>query len=398
MESLIWDPSTTLADVEDGSADGTGAAYAAMLEQSPVARYDDGDGGFIWGIFSHDEIAKAAVDYKTFSNVTVPKDGPRIMPLMADPPEHTPYRRLVNQFFAKEPIARVEAEVRPIAAEMIDAMVAAGGGEFGRGYAYAYSTRVLCRFLRVKEDWQVYDEWTSEMERLTGSGVAPRASAGLPIEHLMKVTPYLLELISERRASPGDDIVSGIATGKLGDEPMDDQAVLMMIMTLIMAGRSTSASGIGNLVLRLARDPELQQFLRENPDRIPDAVEESLRIDTPQQQMPRLCVQDIEIDGQTIKAGDTVFVNYGSANVDPAHWERPGEFDIDRPVKRHMAFGRGVHLCFGAPLGRMQMRVSVEELLARTSSFELAGEIERRTWPRLSVEKMPLRMVAAEAS
>ena len=170
------------------------------------------------------------------------------------------------------------------------------------------------------------------------------------------------------------------------------------MIALILAGRSTTASGIGNLVLRLARDADLQSFLRAHPERITDAVEESLRVEAPQQEMPRMATCDVEVGGETIRAGDSVFLNWGSANVDPARWDDPGRFDLDRKSRQHFGFGRGVHQCFGAPLGRMEMRVTVEELLARTSSFTLAGDVSRHVWPRLSVETLPLTFVAASAA
>jgi cytochrome P450 len=99
----------------------------------------------------------------------------------------------------------------------------------------------------------------------------------------------------------------------------------------------------------------------------------------------------VEVGGELIKAGDNVFLNYGSANVDPARWESPCKFDLDRKKKtQHFAFGRGIHQCFGAPLGRMQMRLTTEELLSRTRSFSVAGPVRRHTWPRLSFEQLPL--------
>lgn len=390
----IWEPEKALADVATGKAADHSAAYAALLAKGSVAYYRKGDAAEgTWGIFSHAEIDKAAVDIRSLSNVTVPPGTPRILPLMADPPEHTAYRRLINPFFAPSKISATEEIMRPIAAEMIDALIGKGDADFA-DYAYHFSMQTLCRFLRVKADWRIYHDWSSEMERLTGSGTVTPGSS-LPMDHFLKVVPYIQELISDRRAHPGDDVVSGFIAGEIDGNKLDDQAITGLVIALILAGRSTTASGIGNFILRLARDRNLQDFLRAHPDRIKDAIEESLRIESPQQEMPRMAVQDIEVGGQLIKAGESVFLNYGSANLDPARWENPHVFDIDRKSKMHFAFGRGVHQCFGAPLGRMQMRVTAEELLRRTVSFELAGEVRRHVWPRLSVEQMPLRFTAA---
>jgi len=389
-----WKPVEMLGEVATGDAPDPSCAYARLLAQSTVAWYDHGIAGRTWGIFGRDAVARLAMDTATLSNVIVPPGTPRILPLMADPPEHGGYRRLLNSFFSPSAIKAAEAEARPIAIEMIDRMIDAGQADFGSDYAYVFSMRVLCRFLRVKDDWQIYNDWSSEMERLTGAGTAQPGDA-LPAEHMGKVIPYIQQLVADRRADPGEDVVSGIILGEVEGEALRDDQIVGLIIALILAGRSTTASGIGNLVLRLAKDPQLQQFLRENPSRIKDAVEESLRLESPQQEMPRKARRDFEVDGHQIKAGESVFLNWGSANVDPASWDRPSEFDIDRKTWPHLAFGRGPHQCFGAPLGRMEMRVTVEELLARTRSFSLAGEVTRNVWPRLSVETLPLRLVAS---
>lgn len=385
-----WNPGAALRDVEADRVEGNSVAYAETLSKCPVAHVDV-DSDEYWVVLAHDELVKAATDTKTFSNVT-PLEGPRILPLQSDPPEHTAYRRMLNRFFSADRVAGVEAEVRSFAAEMIDAMIAKGTADFAEEFAYPFPTCVLCKFFRVPDDdWKIHHDFVMELERRTGHGLsAPTESLEAPLQQIM---PYLHKMISERRSSLGDDVVSGIITGEIEGQPLDDNAVVYMVITLMMAGHITTTSGVGNLVLRLARDAGLQSFLRANPDRIADAVEESIRIDTPQQAMPRKCMKDTELGGQEIKAGEYLLLNFGSANVDPEYWSAPEVFDIDGSDKRHVGFGRGVHKCIGAPLARMEMRVAVEELLARTGSFELSGEVRRRAWPRMSVENMPLSMV-----
>lgn len=387
--ALAWKPDEEFAALSEGRADSTYDVYAALLERGKVGVLDHGDGHRMYGLFDRASIQSAAIDTATYSNVTVPPGTPRILPLMADPPEHTPFRRLFGSCFAADEIQRVEDEVRPLAGEWIDRLIAQGSADFSREFVYPFATHTLCVLLRVDDDWSIYNDWSSEMERLTASGSRSTGDA-LPEDHFVKILPYLGKVVAAARQNPGSDPVSRFVAADI-----DDQGVVGLSIALILAGRSTTASGIGNLVLRLARDPELQQFLRENPDRIPDAMEECLRLDSPQQQMPRHVTTDVTIDGVDIPAGSALFVNWGSANVDPAFWERPDEFDIDRPSRPHFAFGRGVHQCPGAPLGRMEIRLTVEELLRRTASFVLDGDVRRETWPRLSVEQLPLRFTAA---
>ncbi|MTD54754.1 cytochrome P450 [Amycolatopsis pithecellobii] len=388
--TLKWAPETAMSDLAHGRVDSALPAYEPIIEQDAVALYEDGEGGSLWGIFTYEEVEKAALDPETFSSVTVPEGMPRILPLMADPPEHAAYKRLFNSFFRPQRVADVEAKMRPIAVEMLESLIDSGTADFGAEFAYAFPTRTLVELIELEQEWQFYDNWSSEMEVQTRSGMR-KPGKGLPVELFESAVPGLAKLVKERRENPGDDPISRIVTAGLDGEPISDEQAVGLIIALILAGRSTTASGIANLVLRLAADTELQQYLREHPERIPDAIEEGLRIDTPQQIQPRRSKREVQIGKQTIPAECPMFVSYGSANLDPNAWTDPDKFDIDREDKRrHMAFGKGAHTCPGAPLGRMQMRVTVEELLARTESFELAGEIERKTWPRLSVEKLPI--------
>lgn len=395
IDDVAWDPQTTLQDVRADRVEGAGAAYAPLLSRCPVAHVQPehiGPGGTVdyWAILGHEEVTRAARNHKTFSNIT-PTRGPRILPLQSDPPEHAGYRRMMNPFFSVEAIERIEPEVRAYAREMIDAMVGAGTADFADGYAFPFPTRSLCHFLQVPdEDWTFHHDWVMAMEQATGDGLL-NPNQVVPDELAAQIIPYVDKVVRRRRAEPGDDVVTGILNAEIGGQHLDDMGTIFLIITIMMAGHITTTSGIGNFILRLARDRALQDQLRAQPERIPEAVEESLRIDAPQQAMPRRCVVDTEVAGHTIHAGDYVLINWGSANLDPTHWPAPETFDLDRADKRHLAFGQGVHKCIGAPLARMEMRVTAEELLARTDAFELAGAVRRTAWPRMSVEAMPLR-------
>jgi cytochrome P450 len=388
---MNWDPVKVFEPLESGRIDGNSEAYGNLLGTCPVAHVAV-DGSEYWGVFSYAELIKAVSDIKTFSNVTA-LQGPRIVPLQSDPPEHTAYRRLLNPHFTFDKINAMADGTRQLAREMIGAMIAQGSADFAQAFAYPFPTRVLCKFLQVKdEDWHKHHHFVTELERITGHGLsAPTESMEGPAQFFM---PYLMNVIQERRAHLADDVISGIITGEVQGQKLDDPAIVFLVMTLMMAGHITTTSATGNFVLRLAQDRPLQDLLRADPSRIPDAVEECLRIDTPQQAMPRRCVADTELGGQSMKTGDYLLMNFGSANVDPQHWPEPGKFDIERKDKRHLAFGRGIHSCLGSALARMELRVLTEELLSLTNSFSLNGEVRRHAWPRLSVESMPLAFVA----
>ena len=403
MSALEWNPGTALAETDFvvGQEHGTQPVYSDVLARCPVAHLepaavDESAAVGYWGIFGYDELAAATRDVETFSNVT-PVSGPRILPLQADPPEHGQYRGLLNPFFTKKALTRIEPRVRDYGARMLDEVVAKGEADFAEDFAFPFPTRVLCTFLGVPEDdWQIHHEWVVAMEHATKGGILSPAEA-IPPEVGGRIVPYVQKIVAERRRNPGDDVISGIVTGEVGGEPVDDTTAVYLVMTLMMAGHITTTSAIGNLVTRLARDADLQARLRAHPDLVPAAVEESLRLDGPQQAMPRRCTRDTEVAGQPIAAGEYVLLAFGAANVDPHRWQDPGTFDLERTSPRHVAFGRGLHVCIGQYLARLEITFTVQELLARTESFELGAEVDSTFWPLATVERLPLAMTPRTA-
>jgi cytochrome P450 len=386
-----WDPVAAWQPVAHDEVGSLCPVYGPVIEQCPVVHVDEIFGGF-WGVLGYDELVQATLDPRTFSN-EVPLLGVRRPPLECDPPEHTGYRRMMNRFFAPGEMDKIEPVVRAFAAEMLDELVTRGDVDFAEDFAYSFPTRVLCAFMRVPDqDWVLINDWSSSHDRegaLLEPGHAARRAAA------ERIMPYLDRLVEQRRRDLGDDVISGLIGAQINARQLGNSEIISLVLLLVSAGHNTTTSGIGNLVLRLARDHELQQYLREHPDRIPDAVEENIRIDAPQQAMRRRARQDTVLAGRSIKAGEYVWMGFGAANVDERHWEDPGKFDIDRADKRHVGFGRGIHQCIGAPLARLEMRVVVEELFARTRSFEVAGEVTRRAWPRMGVASMPVRLSPA---
>ncbi|HZO35771.1 MAG TPA: cytochrome P450 [Solirubrobacteraceae bacterium] len=386
----VWDPEAAFAAMATSPDVLLSDVYNELLEQEAVTRVGSPDG--MWGIFTYADVVKVAGDYKTFSSVTPRPGAGRVLPLECDPPEHAQYRRMMNPSFAPAKIAEAELDVRPFAAAMLDEMIAAGEADFGATFAYEFPIRALCKFMRIPEDsWTEIRNWH---HRLVYEGDQNEPGRPKRDEMVAEFVPYMMAIVGQRRATPGDDVVTAIINGEVDGEPLDDIAIVGLMIALFMAGFTTTTGAIGNLVLRVAHDSELQAFLRANPDRVADAVEESLRLDSTQQTMHRICTTDTELGGQRISAGDYISLHFGSANVDERRWPNAATFDLDRKDKhQHLAFGRGVHKCYGAPLARMEMRVVLEELLARTDSFAISGPMRRLTWPAQKIETLPLSFV-----
>ncbi len=367
-----------------------GPAYAEALGRCPVARVDEVLGGF-WAVLGHDALVEAALATDTFSNV-VPFFKTRRPPLECDPPEHRIYRRLLNPYFSRERVAAMEAPLRRDAAEVIDTLVAAGAGDFAGEFSHPFPTRALCLLLDLPaDDWRVIADWGRRVDEIGGQtppGSPERIAVG------EELRPYVTELIERRRQDPGDDVVSCLVRGDPELPPLDDEMLVGIVMMFISAGHNTTTSAIGNAVLRLARDEPLQKRLRARPGLLPGFVEEVVRLDAPQQAMRRIAVHDTELGGRRIAAGDYVWLVFGSATLDAG----PAELDPERAPNRHVGFGRGIHQCIGAPLARLEVRIALEELLARTASFSLGGPVARPAWPRLGVDRLPLAFTPVEAA
>lgn len=301
-ESVEWNLKTAWADYEAGLVDGVSDQYEALLGKCPVVRIpaasisDQGASDY-WAVLSYAEVVAAARDPRTFSNVTK-EEGPRIIPLQMDPPEHAGYRRLLNPYFSADIITQVEKRSRSYGSKMIQEMVDRGYADFAEEFAFPFPTRVLCTYLGLPEDdWRFHHNWVMDMEEATGNGLLDSPEA-VPPELASRIIPRVAELIKVRQAEPGNDVVTGILKGHIDGAPIDQVTTMYMIITLMMAGHITTTSAVGAFVARLATDDSLQQFLRANPDHIPNAVEESLRLDGPQQAMPRKCVRDVTVGGR----------------------------------------------------------------------------------------------------
>jgi cytochrome P450 len=163
------------------------------------------------------------------------------------------------------------------------------------------------------------------------------------------------------------------------------------VRQLFVAGHVAPTVAIAAIVRALATDGALQDQLRTDPQLIPDAVEELLRLHTPNQGFVRTATAPTTVHGEPVRAGERVVLSYPSANRDPAGFEEPDRFVLDRRPNRHLAFESGVHKCVGATLARTELRIAVEELLARTERFELAGQVAPFPWPMLGPGSVPVR-------
>jgi len=348
-----------------------------------------------WSLLRYDDVVATALDPTTFSNAGSSRYAKPLPPLEFDPPEHGDYRRLVAGFFVPKKVQALEVRVRQTAIDLIDPLIAQGGGDLAKDLSYPLPALGLCALLNIEGGrWGEIKEWSEGTLLRDSDDPAERAIADAGHERILE---FGLEMIAERRANPRDpedDICATLMAARVNGEAFDDDFIARALRIFISAGHNSTTSALGNALLFLAENPEAQQLLRNEPSRIPTAVEEILRWETPVQEMPRWALRDVEVGGRQIKAGERIALFWAAANRDETAFPEADKCILDRRPNRHVAFGQGIHTCLGAPMARMEVRVALETLLSRTRHFAPSGETVRARFHRMGVVSLPVKIEA----
>jgi cytochrome P450 len=298
--------------------------------------------------------------------------------LFLDPPDHTRLRKLVSKAFSPKVVRALETDITALVDALLDAVATAGRFEVIADLAYPLPVAVICRLLGVPIEDEPKFSWASA---LLAQGLDPFiAFTGQPqgfeerMEAGLWLRGYLRDLLRQRRANPGEDLMSGlIAVEEAGDQLTEDEIVATCNL-LLVAGHETTVNLIANAVLAMLRHPEHWAALGRDPSRAPAIVEETLRYDPPVQLVGRIAGEDMSIGGVDIPRGETMMLLLAAAHRDPAVTERPDEFDPTRTAIRHLAFGLGPHFCLGAPLARLEANVALSAVTKRFPNARLETE------------------------
>lgn len=290
--------------------------------------------------------------------------------VVMDPPEHTRARSLLSRLLTPARLKENEAYMWELADRQLDEFIADGRCEFLGAYAKPFATLVIADLLGVPAEDR--DEFRAKLAAIGGAvgSLEGEAVAVNPLQWLEdKFTAY----ISERRGSPREDILTELANATYPDGSTPEvEDVVHQATFLFAAGQETVVKLLGSSVRMLAERPDLQAQLRENPKLVGAFVEESLRMESPTKVDFRLARKTTTLGGVPINAGSTLMLCLGAANRDPRKFENPNEFRIDRRnVREHIAFGRGIHTCAGAPLARVEAQVTLSRLLARVADIAI---------------------------
>ena len=295
-----------------------------------------------------------------------------VPPISADPPLHTWTRRLVLPTMSPARVAEYEVFTRDLCRRLVDDVVARGEGDAAAEYAQQIPVRVIGHILGVPEEMAAtFTEWVRDVLEFAHDPERRRRG-------IVGILEYLQGAIDEREAEPRDDFITELMHAEHDGEPITRDVVMGMCALLLIAGIDTTWSSIGSTMWHLATHPQDRRRLASEPELMPTAIEEFLRAYAPVT-MARRIVEDTEYRGCPIKAEERILMNFPAANRDPEVFPDADKVILDRRQNRHLAFGAGIHRCAGSNLARMELRVAVEEWLARIPEFEVVDH-DRVTW------------------
>lgn len=358
--------------------------YRRLRDEEPVAHNPE---LACWFLFRFADVLTAVHDHERFLSghgISV-APGRQTQPaptlIAMDNPLHDELRTAVSRKFTPRAIKELEPVVADLAADHVDAMLAGDSCELMQALAIPLPMIVVGDLLGVRpEDRPQFREWADALvhqDPRREETMAPAKAAGAELGR------YFAAVIADRRQEPRDDLVSDLIAAEVRGRALEVHEIIGFAFLLIVAGTETTTNLIGNAVLALSADPDQLAWLRADPSRCADAVEEVLRYDGPVQGLARVTAIDVELSGTTIPAGSRVQLRYGSANRDEREFADADRFVVARPAGRHVAFGHGIHHCLGAALARLEGRIVLEQLVRRTTDWQVTGPVER--WPSAEV-------------
>jgi cytochrome P450 family 142 subfamily A polypeptide 1 len=347
----------------------------------------------LWVVSKLADITAISKNPKVFCSGQGVRPGLTIKQSMIDEddPKHTQLRKLINKGFTPRMVKKLEGPFAEITREAIDAVATKGECDFVDDIAVPLPLLIIAEMMGIrKQDRERFHAWSDAMIAGDGNFDNPEIMASAAAA-FGEYAQYVTGIIEDRRKEPRDDLISILVGAKdsgLLDPDIDLEArgveveagmelandeLVMLLVTLLVAGNETTRNALSGAMELLIRNPEARQALIDAPEKIPDAVEEMLRLVSPVLSFARTATEDTELGGKQIREGQKVLMLYPSGNHDEDAYESPEELRIDRRPQ-HVAFGIGAHFCLGANLARMELRIALRELLRRLPDMELVGE------------------------
>ncbi|MBL4865803.1 MAG: cytochrome P450 [Pseudomonadales bacterium] len=310
---------------------------------------------------------------------------------MTDNPLHRRLRALVNKGFTPRAVNQLEEGLTTLVGDLLDGVEGQDSFDFVTKIAREVPLQTICNVLGVPMNTRAQlVEWVDK-------GLAATSSSILDREYMIKIRNEAKTIIADKRLNPAKDILSTIVHAEFEEDgtKLNDHELLSFFTLLFPAGAETTRSALGGTIKAFIDNPEQFHLLKKDPSLMRSAVEEIIRWTTPSIYKRRTATEDVTMHGQTIRLGDKVTFWEMSANRDERFFEKPFEFDISRWPNKHAGLGAGVHFCLGASLARMEISVTLKELVKRYDGFELAGEMDWMPNNRLlGLRKLEIRTLA----
>jgi cytochrome P450 len=361
---------------------------------APLYRYELSDGRTAWMVTRYDDVLAILKDsrfVKDIRHALPPEIAAQVTShseaqanmirhhmLSSDPPDHTRLRHLVSKAFTPRMIEQMRPRIQQIADELLDQVQERGQMDLIADFAFPLPITVICELLGVPvEDRQKFRAWSNALLDRSGILIANTE----PPAELGEFAHYLQALVAEKRERPDDRLVSQLVGVEESGDKLAENELISMIWLLLIAGHETTVNLIGNGVLALLQHPEQWRKLQDDPALVGSAVEELLRYTAPVMvSTGRWASEDVEMHGMVIARGDMVQLSLMAANIDPGRFPAPEELDITREENEHLAFGKGIHFCLGAPLARLEGQIALGTLLRRLPGLHLNVSSEELHW------------------
>ena len=380
-----------------------------LRERCPVGRSvahvnDDDERGFTY-LMKYEDIMFAHNNPDIYSScpVTMPTANlPRPwIPIESDPPLHRKYKSILTSLFSNRSQEAMADTYRAVAAKILDDIAANGQADLFNEYCMPFPSHVIMDAFNIPADDRAYvEEQMMKLIHRPGAMEDPTETAKIVQAAAIEINMYLGKLVTERKVTPGDDIISTLCASEIDGRELSDPEIVDYSMLLIPAGFETTGFTLGFILRDLDLNPDVRQRLIDEPSLIPSAIEEIMRLETPTRALARTVMVDHQVsDGTTLRRGDRVLLVWAAADRDPAVFENPDDLLIDRSPNKHFGFGWGSHLCSGIHMARVEMRVAIEEVLRRIPDYKVTNHDDVTEKPGMtwSVSALPVTWDAEAA-